>query len=135
VRPNEEPRVGYLPNITAPEMADSPSGRHYRALMELSASARGRGEHREAQQFATAAHKWAMAENVRFQKLLRAQDALASATHHLQTAWDKHRTCATLDELCERHPECKRMVLAWERARDAVRELRQPQPGDGLDGA
>lgn len=123
--------MGYLPNITTLEMADSPSGRHYHTLMELSASARGRGEHRAAQQFATAAHKWAMDEHIRLQKLVQAHDALASATQLLKAAWDKDRACATLDELRERHPECKRLIIAWERARDVVRGLSQSQTGDG----
>jgi len=117
--------MGYLPNITAPEMADSSSGRHYRTLMELSASARSSGDHPAAQQFATAAHKWAMDEHVRLQQFVEAQDALESATRHLETAWDKDRACATLDELREHHPEFKRLIVAWERARDVVCELSQ----------
>ena len=124
--------MGYLPNITAPEMADSSSGRHYRTLMDLSATARGRGDHQAAQQFATAAHKWAMDEHIRLQQLVQAQDTLASATRLLETTWDKDRTCGTLDELRESHPEFKRMIVAWERARDVVRELAQPQTDDAL---
>ena len=122
--------MGYLPNITAPEMADSSSGRHYRTLMELSASARSSGNHPAAQQFATAAHKWAMDEHVRLQQFVQAQDALAAATRHLETAWDKDRACATLDELRDNHPEFKRLIIAWESARVVVRGFSQPQTGE-----
>jgi hypothetical protein len=115
--------MGYLPNITAPEMADSASGQHYHTLIELSASARKRGEHQAAQQYATAAHKWAMDEHVRLQRLVAARDALAVATRVLETAWDKDRACTSVDELRERHPELKRMITAWESAQQTVRGL------------
>ncbi len=122
--------MGYLPNITAPEMANSPSARYYHSLIELSVSARGRGDHQAAQQFATAAHKWAMEEHVRLQQLVQAEDTLVKATRLLQTTWDKDRACETLDELRERHPEFRRMIVAYERARDVVFDLSQPELGN-----
>lgn len=125
--------MGYLPNITGPEMAESPSGQHYRTLMGLSASARGRGDHQEAQQFATAAHQWAMDEHVRLQRLVQAREALVLAERLLQSTWDKDRDCETLDELRERHPEFKRVIVNWEGARDVVHDLSQPDAADGLD--
>lgn len=117
--------MGYLPNITASEMVASSSARHYRMLMERSASARGRGDHQTAQQFATAAHKWAMDEHVRLQQLVQAQDALVSVARHLKVAWDKDPTCETFDELREYHPELRRLIMAWEQARTAVFRLSQ----------
>ncbi len=115
--------MGYLPNISAPEMADSASGHHYHTLIELSASARRRGEHQAAQQYATAAHKWAMEEHARLQRLVVAREALAVATRVIETAWDKDRTCTSIAELRERHPEFTRMITAWESAQQAVDEL------------
>ncbi len=120
--------MGYLPHITAPEMANSPSARHYNTLIEQSARARSRGDHLAAQQFATAAHEWAMDEHTRLQRLVHAREALAIATRQLETAWDKDRECTTVAELRERHPEFGRVITAWERAQQLLRDLDAPRP-------
>jgi uncharacterized membrane-anchored protein len=115
--------MGYLPNISAPEMAGSASGLHYHTLIELSINARKSGDHQAAQQYATAAHKWAMDEHTRLQRLVTARQNLAAATRVLETAWDKDRTCTSIAELRERHPEFTRMITAYESAQQAVRGL------------
>jgi hypothetical protein len=119
--------MGYLPHITDPEMADSPSARRYFELIEQSRGARRRGDHWAAQQFATAAHKWAMDELVRLRRLALAQESLATATRQLETNWDKDRECTTIAELHERHPEFRRVITAWEQAKQRVLDLEEPQ--------
>jgi hypothetical protein len=123
--------MGYLPHITAPEMADSPSARRYFELIEQSRCARSRGDHWAAQQFATAAHKWAMDEHTRLQRLARARESLAAARRQLEATWDKDRECTTIAELRERHPEFKRVISVWERAQQEVRDLDELQSEGG----
>lgn len=123
--------MGYLLHIIAPEMADSPSARHYKELTEQSVLARNRGDHWSAQQYATAAHKWAMDEHVRLQRLAHARESLAAATRQLEATWDKDRECTTIEELRERHPEFKRVITVWERAKQLVRDLDKPPSTDG----
>jgi hypothetical protein len=131
MRCNEEMLMGYLPNITAPEMADSLSAQRYRSLLDQSACARARGDHLLAQQFATGAHKWAMGEHRRLQRLVHAREALTVATRYLDTAWAKDRACTTVAELRERHPEFKRVISGWELAQQLVSKLDAPPPDDG----
>lgn len=122
--------MGHLPNLIDPERADTPGARRYRELIAQSRSARARGEHWTAQQLASEAHKWAMEELVRLQHLAYAQQALERVTKQLNDAWDRDRSCATLDELRERHPEFKRLIASWETAEQRARELNHAEPGE-----
>lgn len=108
------------------QMTVTPSPSRYEELIEQSAEARHRGDHSAAQQFASAAHKWAMDEHVRVQRLEQAREALIMAKRQLDTSWDKDRTCATPEELLERHPEFKRVITAWQAAEQRVQELEEP---------
>jgi hypothetical protein len=115
----------YPPDTSSPEEADSATERHYRELMEQSTSARKRGDHWAAQRFATGAHKWAMDERTRLQRLALAREALTAATRRLEATWDKDRECETVAELHERHPEFRSAITAWEKAEQLVRELEE----------
>jgi len=116
--------------FSRPEWADTPSARHYHDLIDRAQKARIQGEHWQAQQLASAAHKWAMTELARLQRLEQAQQWLAETARRLERAWDQDRACATVDELRAGHPEFKRVISAWESAEERVRELVDagPQP-------
>ncbi|HUZ00553.1 MAG TPA: hypothetical protein VMU89_09385 [Thermomicrobiaceae bacterium] len=115
--------MGYLPAFTHPDHADSPGARHYQALLEQSVAARQRGDHRLAQHLASAAHKWAMDEINRLQRLQHAQLARDQAREQLERAWDRDRDCATVAELRERHPEFRAVITRWEVAEAQVSGL------------
>ena len=106
-----------------PESTDSQRLAYYRGLLEQSLSARKRGDHRQAQQLASAAHKWAMEEVVRQRRIDHGAEELRLATRHLETAWDKDRSCATLDELGERHPELRTLIARCAAIRDRLASL------------
>lgn len=114
--------------FSRPEWADTPSGRHYHDLINRAQQARIHGEHWQAQQLASAAHKWAMTEIARLQRLEQAQQWLTEATKRLERAWDQDRACATVDELRSQHPEFKRVISTWESAQERVRELVDAEP-------
>jgi hypothetical protein len=105
------------------DVFDPDSERHYRELLEKSESARYQGDHWAAQKFATQAHKWAMDERTRLQRLAQARKALDSAERRLETCWDKDRECETMTELHEKHPEFRSVITNWEKARQLVIEL------------
>lgn len=109
--------------LTASEMPDSETERHYRELLEQSQAARNKGDHWAAQKFATEAHKWAMDERTRLQRLAQARDALVTAKRRLETSWDKDRECETVAELHEKHPEFRSVITTWEKAQQLVAEL------------
>lgn len=123
--------MGYLPHLTNPELADSPSARYYHDLIAQSAEARSRGDHWAAQRLASEAHKWAMAELVRLQRVAHAQESLAEATRQLEAVWDKDRDCATIAELRERHPEFRRTIANWDAARQRLHALETPAASGG----
>jgi hypothetical protein len=108
---------------TSSDIFDADSERHYRELLEKSESARNEGDHWAAQKFATQAHKWAMDERTRLQRLAQARKALETAERRLTTCWDKDRECATVDELHEKHPEFRSVITNCEKARQLVIEL------------
>lgn len=118
--------MGFLPHITAPEMAGSPSARHYHELIEQSENARDRGDHWAAQQFATAAHKWAMDECTRLQRLAHARSALADAAKRLESTRERFPECTTIEELHERHPESRGVITTHQKAQQLVEELAAP---------
>lgn len=118
--------MGFLPAFIDSDRFGAPALQHYQQLMEQAANARSRGEHRMAQQLASAAHKWAMDELVRVRHLDQATENLARATKQLNTAWDRDRSCASIEELGERHPETRRTIAAWVSADNLVRELETP---------
>src|SRR5690554_4258136 len=93
-----------LQSVTRHETTSSRIERQYAELLEQSEQARARGNHWEAQQFATAAHKLAMDERTRLQRLQQARAELETATRQLNIAWDKDREAKTVEELLERHP-------------------------------
>lgn len=109
--------------FSRPEWADTPSARHYHDLIKQAAQARNKGEHWQAQRLASAAHKWAMTELARLQRLEQAQLWLDETTKRLERAWDQDRACATVDDLRAQHPELKRLITTWESAQERVREL------------
>ncbi|HET9014859.1 MAG TPA: hypothetical protein VFN57_04645 [Thermomicrobiaceae bacterium] len=115
--------MGYLPSFTHPDFDGSPSASHYRDLLAQSAAARERGDHPLAQRMASAAHKWAMDEIARLQRLQLAQAALDQAQKQLNDAWDRDRECATVVDLRERHPEFRALITRWEAAEAQVRVL------------
>ncbi len=119
-----------LSYITSPEMVDSPSARRYAEMIEQSREARRCGDHWAAQQFATAAHKWALDEHTRLQRLAHARESLAAAGRQLQTVWDKHPECATIAELLDSHPEFKRVITARDAAEQRVGDLEQSPTSD-----
>jgi hypothetical protein len=108
---------------TSPELSDSDTERHYRELLEKSESARNQGDHWAAQKFATEAHKWAMDERTRLQRLAHAREALVTAKRRLETSWDKDRECETVAELHEKHPEFRSVITTWEKAQQVVNDL------------
>lgn len=91
---------------------DSASWTCYCELVEQSNRARAAGRHVEAQRYASAAHKWSMDESIRLQRLGQALQARQDAHSQLASAWDKDRSCTTVDELVARHPELRRLVNA-----------------------
>ena len=118
--------VEYPQHETPAAETDDAAELHYRELMEQSAAARTRGDHWAAQQLATEAHKWAMDERTRLQRLDQARRALETATRRLNTTWDRDRECETIEELQERHPEFKSVITTWEKAQQLVKELENP---------
>jgi hypothetical protein len=108
---------------TSSDILDSESEQHYRDLLEKSESARNQGDHWAAQKFATQAHKWAMDERTRLQRLAQAREALVTAERRLETCWDKDRECETVEELHEKHPEFRSVITNCEKARQLVKEL------------
>lgn len=123
--------MGYLPAFTYPDQADSPGARHYQDLLDQAAAARSHGDHWAAQQLASAAHKWAMDERIRLQRLTQAQEELARTTKQLERAWDRDRSCTTLAELRERHSEFRHVITSWEAAEERVRVLETPVAPNG----
>jgi hypothetical protein len=121
-----EPHMG-RPHPTANETNEHPTERHYRELLEQSESARNRGDHWSAQKFASEAHKWAMDERTRLQRLEQAREALVAATRRLESAWDKDRECQTIEELHERHPEFRSVITTWQKAQQLVQELEESE--------
>lgn len=122
--------MGYPSKTPSPQMIDSPTADHYNELMEQSARARKLGDHWAAQKHATAAHKWAMDERTRLQRLAQARESLINATKRLNSTMERDPECRTIVELQERHPEFKSVVTAWEKAEQLVRDLDQPQSED-----
>jgi hypothetical protein len=121
-------QLDFLAAFSRPEWANTPSARHYRELISQAKRARTAGEHWKAQQLASAAHKWAMSELTRLQRLEQAQAWLAETTKRLERAWDQDRGCKTVDELRENHPEFKRVITTWESAQARVHELLEAEP-------
>jgi hypothetical protein len=105
------------------DIYDPDSERHYRELLEKSESARYEGDHWAAQKFATQAHKWAMDERTRLQRLAQARKALETAERRLETCWEKDRECESVAELHEQHPEFRSVITNWEKAQQLVVEL------------
>ncbi|HEU5425038.1 MAG TPA: hypothetical protein VFU72_15965 [Nitrolancea sp.] len=122
--------MGYLPAFTHPELAASPSARYYEDLLEQSAAARSNGDHLQAQRLASAAHKWAMDEIIRLQRVRQAEAELAQATKQLESAWDRDRACITKEELGERHPEFRRLITRLETAEARLSDLSVAIPAD-----
>lgn len=122
--------MGTLPQVFGTGMDDSSTARTYDDLLEQSASARSRGDHWTAQKLATEAHKGAMDERTRIQRLIQARKALESATRRLETTRARDPESANDEELIERHPEFKSVVTAWEKANQAVQELENPSPAE-----
>ncbi len=120
--------MDFLVAFSRPEWANTPSARHYHELIDQAKRARTQGEHWKAQQLASAAHKWAMTELTRLQRLEHAQGWLTETTKRLDRAWDQDRACATIDELREHHPELKRVITTWESAQERVHELLAFEP-------
>ncbi len=120
--------MDFLAAFSRPEWANTPSARHYHNLIAQARRARKDGEHWKAQQLASAAHKWAMSELTRLQRLEQAQKWLAETNKRLERAWDQDRTCKTIDELRENHPEFKRVITTFESAQERVQELLAAEP-------
>jgi hypothetical protein len=118
------------PHRADTKTSGSPSTRHYNELIEQSRRARRRGDHWAAQQLASEAHRFAMDEQHRLQRLALAEQVLAEATRQLKVALDKHADCDTVAELQERYPDVKRVVTAWENAKQRVDELSEPEIED-----
>lgn len=118
--------MGTLPQVFGDSMDDSPTARTYEHLLEESASARRRGDHWTAQKLATEAHKGAMDERTRMQRLMQARKALDAATKRLETTRARDPECTSNAELIERHPEFKSVVTAWEKAQQVVDDLENP---------
>lgn len=106
----------------------SSSWTQYRELVEQSNLARAAGRHLEAQRFASAARKWSMDESIRLQRLEHALEKLQEARSRLDSAWDKDRSCATVGELVERHPELERSRAGCADAEERVQALATPSP-------
>jgi hypothetical protein len=107
---------------------------HFRKLVEKSESARKEGNHWAAQKYATEAHKWAMDQRIRLQRLAHARDELVTARRRLEASWDKDRECETVDELREKHPEFKSVITTWEKAVQLVEELESvPDPAEAVE--
>jgi len=119
--------LDFLAAFSRPEWAETPSARHYRDLIERATSAREHGDHWQAQQLASTAHKWAMTELARLQRLEQAQSWLNETTKRLDRIWDQDRSCTTIDELRAQHPEFKRVITTWEAAQQRVVELAQAE--------
>ncbi|HVX57945.1 MAG TPA: hypothetical protein VHA37_09555 [Candidatus Saccharimonadales bacterium] len=115
--------MDFLAAFSRPEWADTPSARYYHDLIAQAASARKHGNHWKAQQLASSAHRWAMNELTRLQRLEQAEAWLAETTKRLDRSWDQDRSCTTLDELRSNHPEFKRVITTWEAAQERVQEL------------
>jgi hypothetical protein len=124
----KELQLDFLAAFSRPEWVNTPSARHYRELISQAKEARIQGEHWKAQQLASAAHKWAMSELTRLQRLEQAQAWLTETNKRLEKAWDQDRDCKTLEELREKHPEFKRAISACETAQQRVDELLTPDP-------
>ncbi|HET7034444.1 MAG TPA: hypothetical protein VFI42_02075 [Thermomicrobiaceae bacterium] len=122
--------MGYLPAFTHPERGESPSSRYYQELLDQAAAARRGGDHLRAQQLASAAHKWAMDEIIRLQRVSQAEAELAQANKQLESAWDRDRACATLEELGERHPEFRRLITRRDTAEERLAVLAAVIPAD-----
>ena len=120
--------MDFLAAFSRPEWVNTPSARHYHELIDRAKKARVDGEHWKAQQLASAAHKWAMSELTRLQRLEQAQSWLSETTKRLERAWDQDRACKTVDELRENHPEFKRVITTWESAQARVHELVASEP-------
>ena len=116
------------PVVPSSEWPDSPGARTYQRLIDQSAEARRRGNHWRAQQLVSIAHRWAMAERTRLQRLSKAQEEFAGMTVQLQRAWDRDRSCATVADLRARHPEFRGTIGRWETAQQQVRMLEAPTP-------
>jgi hypothetical protein len=121
-------QLDFLAAFSRPEWADTPSARHYQDLIKQAAHARKHGDHWQAQQLASTAHKWAMTELTRLQRLEQAQTWLNETTKRLDRIWDQDRSCQTIDELREHHPEFKRVITTWESAQQRVHELVELEP-------
>jgi hypothetical protein len=119
-----------LPQMNGSGSLGPESVRHYNELIKQSVRARARGDHWAAQQLASEAHRFAMEEQTRLQRLMHAEEALAQAKRQLQSAWDKAPECETVEELQEQHPEYKRLITAWENATQQVQDLSEPQIED-----
>jgi len=120
--------LDFLAAFSRPEWANTPSAHHYRELIGQAKQARTQGEHWKAQQLASAAHKWAMTELTRLQRLDQAEKWLAETNKRLEKAWDQDRDCTTIDQLRETHPELKRVITTWESAQQRVQELLASEP-------
>ena len=120
--------MGAGPVVSHAEWPDSPGARAYQRLVDQSAEARQHGDHWQAQQLVSIAHRWALAEHTRLQRLGTAREEFARTTVHLQRAWDHDRSCATLAELRARHPEFGGAIGRWEIAQQQVRTLEIPTP-------
>ncbi len=120
--------MDFLAAFSRPEWANTPSAHHYHELIDRAKQARVDGEHWKAQQLASAAHKWAMSELTRLQRLEQAQTWLSETNKRLERAWDQDRACKTIDELRENHPEFKRVITTWETAQARVHELLAAEP-------
>ena len=115
----------------AAESGDTSSRAHYLGLIEQSNAARAAGQHSEAQRLASAAHKWSMDERVRLQRLDQAIANLDSAWTHLNKAWDKDRSCGSVTELGEQHPEFLRLITRCQALEAQVELLRGVNPPAG----
>lgn len=120
--------MGRLPQVFGSSMDGSSTNRNYDDLLEQSASARSRGDHWTAQKLATEAHKGAMDERNRIQKLMQARKVLDAATQRVVTTRGRDTECTTDEELLAKHPEFKSVFTAWEKADAVVRELEQADP-------
>jgi hypothetical protein len=125
-------QLDFLAAFSRPEWADTPSARHYHDLITQAADARKHGNHWQAQQLASSAHKWAMTELTRLQRLEQAEAWLKETTTRLNRNWDQDRSCKTIDELRSNHPEFKRVITTWEAAQARVHELMSEGPDSEL---
>jgi DNA repair ATPase RecN len=122
--------MGYMPAFLHPDRGDTPEVQYYQDLLARSAEARRQGDHRVAQLLASAAHKWAMQEVSRLRLLAREEEALVQLRTRLEKAWDRDRSCATVEELLERHPEHRNLIAACDAAAQRVLNLGTPSPPD-----